>query len=383
MTTKKKILIFIDWFLPGYKAGGPVRSMANMVEYLKDEYDFYIVTRNTDYTETTPYADVKSNCWELFSDSVKVYYADAKHQNKTTYRHLVREINPDSIYINGIYSLKFSITPLLVAHKLNAKKVIVASRGMLAQSAIAVKGGKKRLFLRLCKLAGLYRNVIFHATNIKEEQDIYRSIGTKTKVCIADNLPKKELPVQKNIEKEKGSLKLVSLARIAPEKNTLFAIERLAELPQDIGTLSFDLYGQIYDAEYWKQCEKVISQLPSNIKVTYKGTVEASLVGETIQQYHVLYMPTRGENFGHVILESLSTARPVLISDQTPWRNLEQEKCGYDLDLNNKSAYTNALNSLLNMEQDSFNIWCDGARKRAVQFVENKDLVEGYRELFF
>ncbi|MBI9061941.1 MAG: hypothetical protein JEZ14_08115 [Marinilabiliaceae bacterium] len=47
---KKKILIFIDWFLPGYKAGGPVRSMANMVEYLMEEYDFFIVTRNTDYT---------------------------------------------------------------------------------------------------------------------------------------------------------------------------------------------------------------------------------------------------------------------------------------------------------------------------------------------
>jgi len=27
---KKKILVFIDWYLPGYKAGGPVRSMANI-----------------------------------------------------------------------------------------------------------------------------------------------------------------------------------------------------------------------------------------------------------------------------------------------------------------------------------------------------------------
>jgi len=382
MTTKKKILIFIDWFLPGYKAGGPVRSMANMVEYLKDEYDFYIVTRNTDYTETTPYTEVKSNCWEPFSDRVKVYYASAKHQNKTTYQHLVREINPDCIYINGIYSLKFSIIPLLVANKSSVNKVIVASRGMLAQSAIAVKGGKKRLFLKLCKLAGLYRDTTFHATNTKEEQDIFRSIGLKTNVCIADNLPKKDLPILKNIEKEKGKLKLVNLARIAPEKNTLYAVERLLELPQDIGVLSLDLYGQIYDTEYWKQCEKVISKLPLHIQVTYKGTVEASLVGATIQQYHALYMPTRGENFGHVILESLSAARPVLISDQTPWRNLEQEKSGYDLDLNNKSVYTDALISLLNMEQDAFNIWCDGARNRAVQFVENKDLVEGYSSLF-
>jgi hypothetical protein len=33
--TKKKILVFVDWYLPGYKAGGQIRSVASMVGHLK------------------------------------------------------------------------------------------------------------------------------------------------------------------------------------------------------------------------------------------------------------------------------------------------------------------------------------------------------------
>ncbi|MBS2212116.1 glycosyltransferase [Carboxylicivirga mesophila] len=394
-THRQKILIFIDWFLPGYKAGGPVRSMANMVEYLKEDYLFYIVTRNTDYTETIPYKGVNSNSWESFTENVYVYYADETHQTKHTYKLLLDEVSPGIVYINGVYSWRFSILPLLVAKRNSQTKVIVAARGMLAASAIDVKGGKKKLFLKLAKMAGLYKRTIFHATNEKEKQDINRVLGQRLKVQVADNLPKKALPEFKFIEKHQGELTLVSLARIAPEKNTLFALERLAELDEFEGTIQFDLYGQIYSDAYWKLCQEMISVLPSNIRVEHKGTVDAELVGTTIQNYHALFMPTRGENFGHVILESLSAGRPVLISDQTPWRGLEDEKSGWDVSLELKSRnvdelspktgsgeWCKVLGALLEMEQDEFDAWCRGARRRAESFVNNPELKEQYKCLF-
>jgi len=91
MLAKKKILIFIDWFLPGYKAGGPVRSMANMVEHLAGEYDFYIVTRNTDYQETESYKDIEYNKWVDFKPGVKVFYASPEFQNKNTFKRIIKE----------------------------------------------------------------------------------------------------------------------------------------------------------------------------------------------------------------------------------------------------------------------------------------------------
>ena len=36
----KKVLICIDWFLPAYKAGGPIQSISNMVNHLKNHIEF-------------------------------------------------------------------------------------------------------------------------------------------------------------------------------------------------------------------------------------------------------------------------------------------------------------------------------------------------------
>ncbi len=194
MQQKKNILIFIDWFLPGYKAGGPVRSMANMVDYLADQYDFYIVTRNTDYTETTPYQNLEYNKWTIFKDGVNVFYASSQYQSLSSYKAIIKSIDFDVAYVNGIYSWKYSILPLIALRKFSGRK-IVASRGMLAKSAINVKSRKKQLFLKVSKLLHLYKGVIFHATNEKEKEDIKRKIGTNIGVIIADNLPKKSTSV--------------------------------------------------------------------------------------------------------------------------------------------------------------------------------------------
>jgi glycosyltransferase involved in cell wall biosynthesis len=380
MQEKKKILIFIDWFLPGYKAGGPVRSIANMVEYLKDEYAFYIVTRNTDYTEITPYKDIKSNEWIDFSEGVKVYYASIENQNLSTFKDIISSAKFDIAYINGIYSWKFSIMPLIALKSFRGRK-IVASRGMLAQSAIDVKGGKKGLFLQLARLLGLYRGVTFHATNEKEAADIRAAIGKQSQVMIADNLPRKTSLPRRDLLKQPGTLRLVSLARISPEKNTLFALECLWALKDFKGRITLDLYGQIYNQEYWKRCREVIEKLPHNIEVTHKGTVDAELVGATIQAYHGLFMPSKGENFGHVILESLMAGRPVLISDQTPWRGLEKESCGWDVALDDAQAWRRVLSEWLTMEQEAFDACCNGAFAKAERFVNDKELVKGYERL--
>ena len=55
---KPVVMIFIDWYLPGSNAGGPVRTAVNMVERLRDNFDFRIVTRDTDLKETLPYPGI-------------------------------------------------------------------------------------------------------------------------------------------------------------------------------------------------------------------------------------------------------------------------------------------------------------------------------------
>ncbi|WP_010663481.1 glycosyltransferase family 4 protein [Marinilabilia salmonicolor] len=371
---KKRILIFIDWFLPGYKAGGPVRSMANMIEQFSEEYHFLVVTRNTDYMETKPY-ELTADQWVEGPFDSEVYYFSKEGLSFKNMKRLIAETNFDVAYVNGIYSWRFSILPLFF---LKRNKIIVGVRGMLARSAINVKSTKKKVFLNLAKVFGLYKSVVFHATNEQEKRDT-RAVFGEVPVAVAPNLPRKVLPAPKEISKEKGTLRLVSMARIAPEKNTLFALEALKKYTGG-GEIVYDLYGQIYNETYWRDCKAVIDTLPANIHVEYHGLVESDKVAEVIGDYHFLFLPSRGENFGHVILESFTACRPVLISDQTPWRELEKENCGYDLPLE-ESLFADKIGKMAELDEDEWRKRCNAAGEKAQVFCNDERNLEAYVRL--
>lgn len=379
MTPGKKILVFIDWFLPGYKAGGPVRSCANLIDHLSNEYEFSIVTRNTDYCETLPYPNVKSDEWNTLPNGVRVYYFSARQLNMSNIRRLLVQEKYDVVYLNGIYSPYFTLIPLFYLRRMN-KPVVIAARGMLARSALAVKSSKKKLFLFFMKFAGLFRNVLFHATTEEEAKDIREQLGDKVRIKVAANLPRRQgAGTLHERLKQQGVTRLVNIARIAPEKNLAYALEALTLVKNNI---EFDFYGPVYDKTYWEECQRSIALMPDNVKVNYRGVVEPDRIGDTLAGYHFMLMPTRGENFGHVILESLSAGCPVIISDQTPWRGLEQRKAGWDLPLDEKNEFTRVIERCAAMDQQEYNEWSAAAFEYASGFLSNDQTLQQNRELF-
>ena len=291
--SKPKILVFIDWFVPGYKAGGPIKSCYSLIQHLKSEFDFYVITRDTDYTEVKAYESIESDKWVELEDGVSVLYFSNK---KLSYSNLKREVELldfDIAYINGIYSRYFSIFPLLILKKMQVEKV-VASRGMLAVGAISVSPFKKKLFLGVARMVDLYSNVVFHATNENETRDIENAVGASCKVIVAPNLSSTVNDFEKKQKrKEEGLLKLVSVARISPEKNLSYCFDILTKVK---GRVLFHIYGPIYNEEYWGACQEKIKNLPGNIEVEYKGIAESQEVLNVISGYDILFMPTLGEN---------------------------------------------------------------------------------------
>ncbi|MDG5800558.1 glycosyltransferase family 4 protein [Marinilabiliaceae bacterium ANBcel2] len=380
--SKRAVIVFVDWYLPGYKSGGPVRSVANMIDHLFDDFDFYIVTRNCEYGENSPYPNIISDTWNDFGNGVKVWYSSKGTPSLTLWRRLIKESAVKAVYINGIYSPLFSMLPLIAAHSLNIKNVIVAPRGMLAKSAINIKRFKKKLFIFFMKFFGLYRNVNWHATNCREADDVSDVLGLNDKnIVVAPNFARKAKVSSKAVIKDKKSLRVCSLARIAPEKNTLFSIESLNYVSPDV-LVEFHLYGHIYDKKYWSLCVDKIEALPQNIKVTYKGFVEPDKIEETIQDYHLLFLPSRGENFGHVIVESFIASRPVLISDQTPWKDLSVKKAGFDLPLNSYNDFARVIEKFAYMDHFEYEEWKQGAKKEGLIISEDSELKMLYINMF-
>lgn len=383
MKALPKVLVFIDWYLPGFKAGGPVQSCANLVNCLKQDFNFYIITRDTDYTASAPYSDVKSNSWNEV-DGAKVYYFSEQALKSRNIRAVIKEVDPDVVYVNGIYSFYFSILPVVISKQLGYRNILVAGRGMLAQSAIHVKGIKKKLFFKLAKMYKLYQGITFHATNPLEEGDIRAVLGDEVPVKVAPNLPEvlTGFDVHPGLRlKMPGELHLVSVARIAPEKNTKFALEILREYKGQ-GKILFDMYGPVYNDKYWEECKAVIAQMPATVSVSYKGSLEKEKVHQTLQQYHALFMPTKGENFGHIILESFLAGCVVLISNQTPWKNLAEKEVGYDIPLEDTAAYHAAITSLLDLDQEQFNRFSGNASQFAAAYCQDKSHVKANKALF-
>jgi glycosyltransferase involved in cell wall biosynthesis len=376
---KKKILIFIDWYLPGYKAGGPIQSVSNLVDHLKEGFDIAIITRDTDYSESQPYENIKSNKWILL-DTVRIYYISKQELNYSTIYKLMRDESFDYVYLNGIYSLYFTLIPLFILRKKQHQHIVIAARGMLSPGSLNVKKTKKQLFLRMIKMARLFSGITFHASTETEKREIQEIMGNKVTIKTAGNLPslKKRWNVPERV-KVPGTLHLVNIARIAPEKNLLLALKILQLVKT---TVKFDFYGPVYDTAYWEKCKEVMAALPTNVTAMYKGSVASNHVVTVLEGAHFLFMPTSGENFGHIILQSLSTGCPVIISDQTPWKKLEHENCGWDIPLTQLDEYAGIIDRANKMDQVEFNALSRSALAYATKYMNDPKTLIDNKALF-
>ncbi len=356
--------------------------MANLVEHLKDEFEFCIFTRNTDYTETTPYEGIVYDKWTEAGKNVFIFYNDERKRSKGKRKKILQSKEFDLVYINGIYSWTYSILPIILINRNINKPIIVSPRGMLARSAIGIKSIKKRTFLFIARILGLYKNVTFHASNEQEIKDIKRVFGRMSKIHLAPNLPGKiqDSRIRNQKKKAPGKLKLVSVARIAPEKNTLYAIERLTE--EYNGQITFDLYGTIYNRSYFEKCKASSRKPVAGSRINFKGPIHPDEINNNLTEYDYLFMPSRGENFGHIILEAMAAALPVIISDQTPWKDLEEKGVGWDIALGNQMKFHEIIQRCVDMNHEEYDEMSNAAYNFANEYISNPEIIEAAKQLF-
>lgn len=383
MMSKPVILVSVPHYLPGNKAGGPIRSIANMVEALGDELEFRIVTSDRDLNDDVPYPGIVTSSWSRVGKGW-VWYLPAERSGMTEWKHLLGHTPHDAIYLNSLFHPRFTLRPLVAAALLGAGRgpVVLAPRGELSPGALALKRRKKSTFLALTKTVGLFRSVVWHASTIEEADLIHRHFGSAAKVTIACNLP---TPVEDDGEtpdvvSRTGKLNVVFLSRIARKKNLDYAIRVLArsDLP-----IQFDIWGPIEDEVYWSECAALMQGLPGNVTLCYRGMAEFSDVAKILGRYDLFFLPTRGENYGHAIAEAVSAGTPLLVSDNTPWRGLAEHGVGWDLPLEaGESRFAAALADARAMIAADRGGWRRRVRAFAAVRLMDPSLVAANRQMF-
>lgn len=373
---KNKILIICDYYLPGYQSGGGLRTIVNTVERLKHKFDFYIITRDND-GDGIIYKTVKINEWNN-SENAQVYYLSQKDIKISKLRELIYEVKPQSIYINSIFSgLSIYVLILKKLGLLNQFNLILAPEGELSLGALQVKGRKKKSFLNFSKTAGLFKNIIWKTTSELEMREVERVKGSGGEIFIAPNMPpphfyrgyrQKLKPV-----KFSGEARMAFLSRYMKKKNFKWLLDHLAGIE---GNLVIDIYGPLEDEKYWEESLAIIKNYPDNIKAEYKGVVSNEAVVETLFNYHFFLLPTLGENFGHVFLEALAAGCPLVISDRTPWLNLEEKQIGWDLPLEKPDEWNRVINYCIALDGESYTKMSCNARSFSNQWLSNPKVVE-------
>jgi len=377
---KKKILIFAGYYLPSLKGGGPIQSIKNLVNELKSDFDFYILAFDRDLGDEKPFENIVNNSW-VETGGAKVTYIDPSELSYTYLKRIIKETRFHSFYINSFFSFKLTVLPLIL-FKLNRikAKIIIAPRGQLSTGALGIIKQKKIFFLLITKIIGLYNNLVWHVTADEEAEEVKRHFKTK-KIVVINNLTAnyKNLKFKKDIIKNSGSLKVIFISRISPKKNLNFVIEVLAKIK---GNIELNIFGPIEDKIYWNKCEKQIDDLKSNISVNYKGLVDHSKVLGKFEENHIFFFPTLGENFGHVISEALVGGCPLILSDQTPWRNLSDKNIGWDIPLSEKNKFIDAVQVFTDMNQKEYDDKSKRSNFFGLKSSASKDTLIKYKNIF-
>jgi glycosyltransferase involved in cell wall biosynthesis len=378
-----KVLCLMAYYLPGFKSGGPTRTLAHMAAHLREQIEFHIIASDRDQGDTAPYSNVPIDRWTRW-DGVDVFYASPTTLATSSLAALIRDTPHDVLYLNSFFDPVFTVRPLLARRlgKLPRKPAVIAPRGEFSAGAYAIKAWKKRPYVALTRTLGLYSGLTWQASSEYERDDIRRVMREPAgNIVVAPDLPPLPTEAKPNERGRKAGtpLRLCFLSRISPKKNLDFALDVLHHVQTPV---IFDIYGPREDGAYWQRCEALMRTLPKHHMINYCGAVEHERVAAVFGDYDLFFFPTRGENFGHVILESMLAGTPVLLADTTPWRQLETLGVGWDLPLDDRQAFANAIETAAARGLEDYAAWRTRVRAYARQRQTDLSVVAANHRLF-
>lgn len=374
------ILAFARYCVPGYKAGGPVRSLANLAARLGHEFDFRIVCSDRDLGDTSPYPGLPVNTW-LDVGPMHVRYLDPASRNLSAIRALMRATPHDLLYLNSYFDPVFAGYPLLARFlERGGKPLLIAPRGEFSPSALRFKRWKKQPYLWALQHCGLTTAARWHASGAHEAEDIHAAAGVAmSRIHLAPNvsaLPAVDTPC---VPRTHGSaLRVLFLSRISPMKNLLFALRVLARINTPV---RFTICGPVGDEAYWRTCRTAMTSMPSHVTLDVRGALPPQEVASEMARHDLFFLPTLGENYGHAIAEALAVGTPVLISDRTPWRDLARSELGNDLPLDDEDAFVRVIEDCARLDPVSHARWRERIRATALDRLGDGAIVQANRAM--
>lgn len=237
-------------------------------------------------------------------------------------RDALQQTNADIYHTNGLWRYCNHLTATIARQK--NKPFVFTPHGMLYPQALAISKWKKQLLRWTIFDKDIRGAACIHVT-CEKEMEYIRALGFSNPVAIIGN-PVPEIDIKHTNRSEKVTFGY--LGRLHPRKKVERLIDAFANLTEEERNQCELVIIGSGEHDYEMSLQSKVSQLKIQ-NIRFLGFVEGEEKLKQLARLSALFVPSDYENFGMIISETLSCGTPVWASTGTPWKLLNECKCGW------------------------------------------------------
>ena len=251
------------------------------------------------------------------------------------------------------------------------KPYLIEVNGALDPLELATKAWRKRLAGWWFQNRMLREASCIHVNSVREARHV-RALGFTAPIAVISagfNVAESDALLEQAQSAEppwarplQGRRVLLYLARIHEAKGIDDLLAAWVELSGDHPDWDLLIVGPGEPSEVGTRKAQVAAA-GLNERCVWAGMVSDVERAWAYSRAELYVLPSHKENFGNTVQEALGYGTPVLTTTQTPWKDLEERRCGWTCD-DNVRALKNSLGRLLGLSAPELKE--AGARGRAM-----------------
>nr|AFK79152.1 glycosyltransferase group 1 [uncultured bacterium F39-01] len=374
-----RVLYLVPSFYPAFYHGGPVISGYHLCNALSENgVELRVLTTDTAGPDRNlPITDFPT----MMPARYPVYYCRRLFSVSVAPGILWRMVNmirwADVVHLVAVYS--FPTIPALLVCKLLNKPVVWSPRGSLQRWNRSSRVGLKSIWNCVCRLVAP-RRLIIHSTSSEEEVASSEQFRLVEIVTVPNGV---DVPSHQASRSSNEKLRLLYLGRLDPIKAIDNLIAACAKLNNGLRSRWSLTIAGTGETSYREKLSRKVADLSLTRQIKLVGEVKEAGREQLFDEADLLILPSHQESFGMAAAEAMARGLPVIVSTNTPWKQVDQVQCGMCV-ANDSDSLAEAIGKMHQQPLQEMGLkgreWMKREfswKKRAVEMLEVYEKVQG------
>lgn len=357
-----KVLLFMPDI--DQSSGGTTTWLRTLAEELGQLVDLHIATYKTAHPVQVNNAEIHYLKQSVFNGL------------KNEWNFLLKTIQPNLVHINCCWLPTCSFLQKWAQQK--NYKVLVSPHGMLEPWIIRRNYWTKKLpAILLFQRSSIQKAELIHATAESEKENLQK-LGWNSRIeVVVNGMDVQNIGLKNSWKKRK---KILFLSRVHPKKGIEIFLDAIALTKAKLDGYEIVIAGE-GEEDYVKLLKQKAEKAGVSLIINFVGGVYGDDKWKYYQDSDFFVLPTYSENFGLVVPEALASGTPVITTQGTPWKDLEEYKCGSWIDLNVDNLAKTIL-QYISFTSEDLEIMGKNGRKLIVDRYGNREMATKMKSLY-